>query len=194
MVTYCRSHGGGPGVQGVGRPDPTSSAGPTLRARRPHAHRAGVRAGDDALRCHEAPEGARGGRARRRCEEGPGKAALPEPGPDPADPRPLDRQVHRAPGHGARRPQERTGAESMTTMTQAPTTTQVHRIYIKAKAQAIWDALTQPEWSARFGYGGFVHSDLRVGGRYYANASEEMRAASRAMGNELPDVIIDGEV
>jgi len=82
----------------------------------------------------------------------------------------------------------------MTTMTQAPTTTQVHRIYIKASAQAIWDALTQPEWSARYGYGGFVHYDLQPGGRFYANASEEMRAASKEMGNELPDVIIDGEV
>ena len=37
---------------------------------------------------------------------GPGEAALPEPGADPADPRPVDRQVHRAPGVGARRPQE----------------------------------------------------------------------------------------
>src|SRR6476661_1250520 len=159
MVTYCRSHGGGPGVQGVGRPDPTSPAGPALRARRPHAHRAGVRAGDDPLRCHEAPQGARGGRARRHAEEGPGEAALPQPGPDPADPRPLDRQVHRAPGDGARRPQERTGAGSMSTMTQPTTqpttqaTTQVHRIYIKASAQAIWEALTQPEWSERYGYG-----------------------------------------
>ena len=27
---------------------------------------------------------------------GPGRAALPEPGADPADPRPVDRQVHRA--------------------------------------------------------------------------------------------------
>ena len=88
----------------------------------------------------------------------------------------------------------------MSTMTQPTTqpttqaTTQVHRIYIKASAQAIWEALTQPEWSERYGYGGFVHYDLRVGGRYYANASEEMRAASSAMGNELPEVIIDGEV
>jgi uncharacterized protein YndB with AHSA1/START domain len=82
----------------------------------------------------------------------------------------------------------------MTTMTQAPTTTQVHRIYIKAPAQAIWDALTQPEWSARYGYGGFVHYDLQVGGRYYANPSDEMRKASKEMGNDIPDVIIDGEV
>ena len=45
---------------------------------------------------------------------GPGEAALPQPRADPADPRPVDRQVHGAPGLGARRPQDRTGAERMT--------------------------------------------------------------------------------
>src|SRR3954463_12684059 len=34
---------------------------------------------------------------------GPGEAPLPQPGADPADPRPLDRQVRRAPGLGAHR-------------------------------------------------------------------------------------------
>ena len=43
---------------------------------------------------------------------------------------------------------------------QAPTptlsTTQVHRIYIKATPQAIWDAITKPEWTARYGYTGLA--------------------------------------
>ena len=48
---------------------------------------------------------------------GPGEAALPEPRADPADPRPVDRQVRGAPRLGARRPQDRAGGDCMTTMT-----------------------------------------------------------------------------
>ncbi len=29
---------------------------------------------------------------------------------------------------------------------------QKYRIYIKATPQAVWDALTKPEWSVRYGY------------------------------------------
>jgi uncharacterized protein YndB with AHSA1/START domain len=72
--------------------------------------------------------------------------------------------------------------------------TQVYRVYIKASPDQIWAAITQPEWSQRYGYGGFVSYDLRAGGRYEARPSDEMRAVSKEMGNELPDVIIEGEV
>jgi uncharacterized protein YndB with AHSA1/START domain len=74
------------------------------------------------------------------------------------------------------------------------TTTQVYRVYIKTTPQAIWDAITRPEWTARYGYGGSVDFDLRPGGRLEFRASDEMRAASEARGNPLPDVVIDGEV
>ena len=33
-------------------------------------------------------------------------------------------------------------------MTDKATTTQVYRIVIKASAQAIWDAITKPEWGS----------------------------------------------
>ena len=39
----------------------------------------------------------------------------------------------------------------MTTMTETRTT-QVYRVYIKATPQAIWDAITKPEWTERYGY------------------------------------------
>jgi len=46
----------------------------------------------------------------------------------------------------------------MTTSTNANTdsevTTQVYRIYIKASAEAIWEAITDPEWTNRYGYTG----------------------------------------
>ena len=46
----------------------------------------------------------------------------------------------------------------------ASTTTQVHRVYIRATAQEIWDVITSPESTARFGYGGHAHYELRPGG------------------------------
>ena len=78
------------------------------------------------------------------------------PVPIRLDPRPLDRQVHGAPRLGARRPQGRTGADLMTSATQNATTTQVYRVYIKATPEAIWDAITKPEWVDRYGYGGLA--------------------------------------
>ena len=74
------------------------------------------------------------------------------------------------------------------------TTTQVYKIYIKASPQRIWDAITQPEWNSRFGYGGHGSFDLRPGGRYEALASEEFKAAAAAAGQPCGDVVVDGEV
>ncbi len=82
----------------------------------------------------------------------------------------------------------------MTNMTEQTTTTQVYRVYIKASAQAIWDAITQPEWTNRYGYTGFADYDLRPGGHYKVRPGEEFKSASEAMGNQLPEIIIEGEV
>jgi uncharacterized protein YndB with AHSA1/START domain len=76
----------------------------------------------------------------------------------------------------------------MSTDPQTRVTTQVHEIYIKATAQAIWEAITTPEWTARYGYRGPMNYELRPGGKFEAHATAEMRA----MG--LPQVIVDGEV
>jgi uncharacterized protein YndB with AHSA1/START domain len=83
----------------------------------------------------------------------------------------------------------------MTTIENTLTTTQVHRVYIRASAQRIWDAITQPEWTARYGYTGFVDYDLRPGGRFAVRATPEFAAGAEAAGHPgLPDPIIDGEV
>jgi uncharacterized protein YndB with AHSA1/START domain len=76
----------------------------------------------------------------------------------------------------------------MTTTTETSVTTHVHRVYIRATPEAIWEAITKPEWSARYGYGGYVDYDLRPGGTYRARASEEFLAAGS------PEIVIDGEV
>jgi uncharacterized protein YndB with AHSA1/START domain len=82
----------------------------------------------------------------------------------------------------------------MSTATETGTTTQVYRVYIKASADAIWDAITKPEWTNRYGYTGFAEYDLRPGGAYRVRANEEFKAAAAAGGFPCPDVVVDGEV
>jgi uncharacterized protein YndB with AHSA1/START domain len=75
----------------------------------------------------------------------------------------------------------------MTTATEK-SVTQVYRVFIKAKPQAIWEAITQPEWAEKYGYGCRVEYDLRPGGAYRALANQPMKE------HGAPDVIIVGEV
>jgi len=82
----------------------------------------------------------------------------------------------------------------MTTAAEPTTTTQVYRVYIKATPQAIWDAITKPEWIQKYGYGALTEVDLRPGGTHRSRPSEAMRTGGAAMGFTLPDVLIDGEV
>ena len=74
----------------------------------------------------------------------------------------------------------------MTTATAV--TTQTHRIWINATPEAIWAALTEPEQLARYGYGSRIDFDLRPGGLYRANSTEEMLAFG------APPVMVEGEV
>jgi uncharacterized protein YndB with AHSA1/START domain len=67
-------------------------------------------------------------------------------------------------------------------------TTQVYEVYIKASPQAIWDAITSPEWTVKYGYQGAVDYELRPGGAYRAHSTPEMRTFG------LPDVVVDGVV
>jgi uncharacterized protein YndB with AHSA1/START domain len=76
----------------------------------------------------------------------------------------------------------------MTAVTATQVTTQVYRVYIRATPQAVWDAITKPEWTRRYGYRGASEYDLRPGGSYRGLATPEMIA----MGG--PEVVVDGEV
>jgi serine/threonine protein phosphatase PrpC/uncharacterized protein YndB with AHSA1/START domain len=76
----------------------------------------------------------------------------------------------------------------MTNATRTPPAVQVYRVYIKATPEAIWDAITKPEWTDRYGYGGRAEYDLRPGGAYRGMASAGMLAQG------APDVAVDGEV
>ena len=80
------------------------------------------------------------------------------------------------------------------TAAPAVPTTQVYCVYIKATPEAIWQAITDPEWTNRFGYGGYARYDLRPGGRFEHEPNADMTAGAEAAGFPCPDVIIDGEV
>ncbi|MDE3206179.1 MAG: SRPBCC domain-containing protein [Acidobacteriota bacterium] len=69
-----------------------------------------------------------------------------------------------------------------------PETTQVYRVYIKATPDAVWEAITQPEWTVRYGYAPLLEYELRAGGSFRARANEGMTALG------CPEIISDGEV
>ena len=73
--------------------------------------------------------------------------------------------------------------------TEIATTTQVYRVWIKATPEAIWDAITKPEWTDRYGYGGIAEFDLRPGAPYVVHPGAAMREFPN-----IPDEIIDGEI
>ena len=75
-----------------------------------------------------------------------------------------------------------------TTTAGASVTTQVYRVFIKATPDAVWDAITQPEWNQKYGYGVRAEFDLRPGGKYQAFASGPMAE------HGAPPVIVQGEV
>lgn len=80
-------------------------------------------------------------------------------------------------------------------MTATQTTaTQIYRVYIRATPQAVWDAITQTEWTERYGYGGRTEYDLRPGGAYRGFTSREMKEAGAARGFAVPDLAVDGEI
>jgi len=74
----------------------------------------------------------------------------------------------------------------MTNATQ--TTVTVHRIYINAPAQKVWDAITDPKWNGQYAFHAPSQYDLRPGGLYAVRSTPEMTAQG------APELLIDGEV
>ena len=52
----------------------------------------------------------------------------------------------------------------MTTMTA--TTTQVYQVYIKATPEAIWEAITEPEFTMKYFHGCYIDSSFEPGSSY----------------------------
>jgi uncharacterized protein YndB with AHSA1/START domain len=76
----------------------------------------------------------------------------------------------------------------MTTPTMKREDIEVFQVSIKATPQAIWTAITDPEWNRRYGYQSPSEYELRPGGAFRTLATAEMKQFGG------PDVIIDGEV
>jgi uncharacterized protein YndB with AHSA1/START domain len=68
------------------------------------------------------------------------------------------------------------------------TSTQTYRIFIRATPEAIWNAITDPTWTEKWGYGLHDEYDLRPGGTYRGMASRSMEEFG------LTGVVVDGEV
>ena len=70
----------------------------------------------------------------------------------------------------------------MTTMADEATTTQVYWVFIKASPEAIWDAITKPEFTERYFHG--VRMELRDGRRW--SSMSDGRAWDEAILEEDP--------
>ncbi|HLV90100.1 MAG: SRPBCC family protein [Acidimicrobiales bacterium] len=75
----------------------------------------------------------------------------------------------------------------------APTTL-VYRVYIKATPDQVWQAITDPEWTNRYGYTGYAEFDLRPGGRYRVIPNPEFKRQAEEFSGQSLDVVTDGEV
>jgi uncharacterized protein YndB with AHSA1/START domain len=71
----------------------------------------------------------------------------------------------------------------MTTETVATATTQVYRVYIKATPEAVWDAITMPEWTERMGTEGAASMIRRCAfAVLFAVAHNRVQSAERGRG------------
>ena len=64
--------------------------------------------------------------------------------------------------------EERTEMNATTTAT----TVQVHRVHIRATPEAIWDAITKPEFTQRYFYGTAIDSPFEVGTPYVSRTAD----------------------
>jgi uncharacterized protein YndB with AHSA1/START domain len=75
-----------------------------------------------------------------------------------------------------------------TSTTDRVVITNVYRVFIEAKPDRVWEAITDPEWNGQYGYRARANYDLKPGGAYLVEVTPDMKA------HRAPDVVIDGEV
>ena len=66
--------------------------------------------------------------------------------------------------------------------------THLFEIYIRTSAEALWEAITSPEWTVKYGHRAVHRYDLRPGGDFAAKANDLMRSLG------LPETVLDGKV
>jgi uncharacterized protein YndB with AHSA1/START domain len=67
-------------------------------------------------------------------------------------------------------------------------TTLSYTMFVKGSPEAIWQAITEPDLVARYGYGGRLELDASKGGTWRTFATDEMKQ------HGMPDVVVSGEV
>jgi uncharacterized protein YndB with AHSA1/START domain len=73
-------------------------------------------------------------------------------------------------------------------MNDTASTIATYRVYIRATAQQVWDAIVDPAINGQYGYGVPATYELTAGGAYTVNNPEPMIAQG------FPEVMISGEV
>ncbi|MTE14892.1 transcriptional regulator [Nocardia sp. CT2-14] len=103
----------------------------------------------------------------------------------------MDRQIHRTTALRTGRSQEGPGIVRLAdALSRArPETTQIHRVIIAAPAERIWAAVTDPDWTVRYGFGGRCVIEPRIGGAFTVFAP----SGPRPIDSE-PQIIICGIV
>ena len=71
-------------------------------------------------------------------------------------------------------------------------TTQVYQIFIRATAQAIWDAVVKPEFTARYFYGARVETTAEVGApfRYHSPDGSSLWGDERVLESDRPHRLV----
>ena len=79
-----------------------------------------------------------------------------------------------------------------TTTTQETAVAQMYRIFIKATPEAIWDAITKPEFSARYFYGSRVETTGEVGSpfRYHSPDGTSLWGDEKVLESEPPHRLV----
>ena len=73
-------------------------------------------------------------------------------------------------------------------------TRHIYRIEIRASAERIWTAVTDPEWTVRYGYRGRVQIEPRIGGTYAVHKPAGLRVMTERGPAPAPDMLIQGVV
>jgi uncharacterized protein YndB with AHSA1/START domain len=61
-------------------------------------------------------------------------------------------------------------------------------VHIRAPREAVWQAITDPDWTERYGYHVRSEFELQPGGAFRSYANEGMKAYGS------PDIVVEGEV
>jgi uncharacterized protein YndB with AHSA1/START domain len=78
----------------------------------------------------------------------------------------------------------------MTTATEVNLTTQVYRLFIKAPPEAIWDAITKPEFTEKYFHGSRI--EITPAGRRSFGPDGEVRGDSPVLEFDPPRKLVHG--